>query len=168
MDAFGFAQIAEPKRRQREQLEFILVEVGAGGDLEGAAVMLCAANDDQGCVQRLFFGFDAEARKLVSVDFSCALPPIRKNTEARLQIQIDGVSNLGVRAGAGDAQKVATLFWFVKRSGQAERQLANFSANKLLRSARDVPGKIELLCQHVGGARGKKRQSDAMAFLRGS
>ena len=178
-DAGGAAELIEPKRRQiteiaeaaarceREDFEAVFEEIGFGGDFEGAAIVLRAADDDERRVDFAIAADDAEMLKFVANNFADSCPPIRENADARFQAEVDGVDDPAVGAGAGDAEKIFFLFGLLERSGEAERDFFYGAVNELFGGARNVPGKIEFLGEDVGGAAGKKRERDAVAVLMG-
>ena len=176
-NAFGAAEFVEPQRRQIAEIaeaaacgkgqdfEVVFEEVGFGGDFEGAAIILRAANDDERGVDFALAADDAEMLELVAKDFADAFPPIGEDAEARFELQVYGVNDHAVGAGASDAKKVFFLFGLFERSGEAEGDFLDGAVNKLLRGARNVPGKVEFLGEDVGGAPGKKRERDGVAVL---
>ena len=178
VDIFFLAKIAHPERRkiteiaetalrgEGHDLELVLEEIGLVGDLEGAAIILGAADDDERGFELPIAGAHAEARESVAKYFASALPPVGKDADACLQTEVHGVDNHAVRAGAGDGKKEAFAFRLLERSSQAEGDLANFAIDQAARGAGNVPGKIELFGQNVGGAAGKKRERNAMAVGR--
>src|SRR5258708_3331824 len=116
MDAFGATEIAGPKRWQVAQIaesalggeghdfELVFEEVGAGGDFEGAAVILGAANDGQRGVEFLIADDNAEMREIVAEDFAGALPPVGQDAEARFQVEVEIIDDHAVGTGSADAQ----------------------------------------------------------------
>jgi hypothetical protein len=51
----------------------------------------------------LAFGDDAKMWEFVAQDFAGALPPVRENADAGLEIEVDGVDDHAVGSGARDA-----------------------------------------------------------------
>lgn len=178
MNIFFFAKIAHPERRkiteipettlrgEGHDLELVLEEIGLVGDLEGAAIILGAADDDEGGFQLTITGAHAEARESVAKYFASALPPVGQDADACLETEVHGVDNHAVRASACDRKKEAFAFRLLKRSSEAEGDLANLAIYQAARGAGNVPRKIELFGQDVGGATGKKRERNAMAVGR--
>src|SRR4029077_16541889 len=82
VDAFFFAQIAEPQRGQvaevlqaalrcqSDKFELVLVQIGLSGDLERAAVWFGAADDDEGDFALLPFASDSKMLEFVVEDFA--------------------------------------------------------------------------------------------------
>src|SRR5439155_704986 len=132
-DALGAAKLVEPERRQVAEIaetalrgecqdfEAVLEEIGFSSDLERAAVILRAADDDQRSVAFAAAADDPEMPEFVAKDFAEACPPIGENADARFQAKIDGVDDCAVRAGSSDAEKIFFLFRLLERSCQAER-----------------------------------------------
>ena len=94
MDAFGAAEFVEPEAGEiaevaeaalggeGEEFEFVFEEVGLSGDFEGAAVVLGAADDDQGGVDFFAAAGDAEVGEFVAEDFAGALIPVGEDADA--------------------------------------------------------------------------------------
>lgn len=179
VDAGGAAELVEPERRQiaeiaetaasseSENFEAVFEKVCFGGDFEGPAVVLCAADNDERRVDLAAAAYDAEMREFVAEDFASALPPVRKNTYTGFEAEIDGVNDHAVGAGAGDTEKILFLFGLLERSGEAESDFLDGAVNEFFGGFGDVPGEVEFLGEDVGGAAGKKRERDAMAVLMG-
>ncbi len=180
MDIFFLAKIAHPERRkiteipettlrgESHDLELVLEEIGLIGDLEGAAIIFGAADDDKGGFELTITGAHPEARESVAKYFASALPPVGKDTDARLETEVHGVDNHAVRASACDRKKEALAIGLLERSSEAEGDLANLAIDQAARGAGNVPGKIELFGQDVGGAAGKKRERNAVSVGRKS
>ena len=163
-DALGAAKLVEPERRQvaeiaetalrRECQDFkpVLEEIGFGGDLERAAVILRAADDNQRSVGFVVAADDTEVPESVAKDFAEACPPIRENPDAGFQAKIDGVDDCAVRTGPGDTQKISFLFRLLERSCEAERDFLDRAVSEPLGSFGNVPRKIEFLGEDIGGA----------------
>ena len=49
-----------------------------------------------------------------------ALPPVGENANAGFEIEVDGVNDHSVRAGAGNAEKIALFVGLLERCGEAE------------------------------------------------
>ena len=164
MYAFGVAKIAEPERGKITQiakaalggkhgkLELVFVEIGFGGDFERAAIVFCAADDDERAVDGLFLRFDAKHGEFVLQDFEGALPPVGEDSHFRFQFEVYGVSDAAIRAGAGDAEKVTSFLRLLDGSCEAQRNFADRSANEAFGGARNVPGKSQFLGENVCGA----------------
>ena len=179
VDAFGFAQIAEQEAGQiaeiaeatlggqGHQFELVLKKIGAGGDFEGAAVVLRAADDDEGGVEFLVAGDDSEVREFVTENFAGALPPVGENANARFEIEIDGVDDHAVGAGSGYAEEIFFLFGLLEGGGQAEGNFFHGSVNEFLGGAGDVPGQVQFFGEDVRGATWKERERDTVAVLLG-
>ena len=177
MDAFEAAKFSKPQRREiaeiaeaalrgeDEDFELVVEEVGAGGDFEGAAVVFGAADDNERSDELLAVDGDAEARKVVAEDLARALPPVRENAEAGFDAKIERIDDHAVGAGASDAEEILFALGLLEGSGEAESDFFHFTVNEFLRGLRNVPGKIELFGENVGGAAGEKREGDAMAVV---
>ena len=160
------AEITETALRgEGKDFEVVFEEVGFGGDFERAAVVLCAADDNQRGVRLAFAARDAEARKFVAESFARAFPPVSKNADTRLEPEADGVDDHAVRAGAGNAEEIFFLFGLLKGSGEAESDFLDRAMSESFRSLGNVPGKIEFLGKDISGAAGKKSERDAMTVL---
>jgi hypothetical protein len=178
-DAWGAAKLVEPERRQVAEIaetalrgecqdfEAVLEEIGFSGDLERAAVILRAADDDQRSVAFAAAADDPEMPEFVAKDLAEACPPIRENADARFQPKIDGVDDCAVRAGPSDAEKIFFLFRLLERSCQAESDFFDCAVNQFLRSFGNVPREIEFLGEDVGRAAGEKRERNALAVSMG-
>ena len=176
-DAFGAAKFFKPERRQIAEIaqaalgaegqdfEVVFEEIGFGGDFEGAAVVLGAADNGQRGVDFLIAADDAEMRKFVATNFAGAFPPVGENANAGFEAEVNGINNHAVGAGAADAEKISFLFGLFERSGEAESDFLDGAANEFFGGAGNVPGEIEFLGENVGGAAGEKRERDAMAVL---
>src|SRR6266481_2549982 len=180
MDAFRFTQIAEPQtwqiaqipkatlRRKGHEFEVVFKEIGAGGDLEGAAVVFGAADDDQRCFDHFFVGGDSKTRKIVAEKLASALPPVGENAEASFEIQVEAVNDHAIRARAANTQEILFLFGLFERGGQTERNFFHGAANELFRGAGDVPRQGQFFCENVRGSAGEQREGNAVpVFLRG-
>src|SRR6266404_4011158 len=179
MDAFRLTQIAEPQAGQIAQIaqaalrgkghefEVVLKEIGAGGDLEGAAVVFGAAHDDQRCFDHFFVGGDSKTREIVAEKLASALPPVGEDAEASFEIQVDAINDHAIRARAANAQEIFFLFGLFEWGGQTERNFFHGAANELFRGAGDVPGQIQFFCENVRSSAGKQREGNAVpVFLR--
>src|SRR5438034_5032288 len=154
MDTLGVAQIAEPKswqvaeitkaalRGEDGEFELVFVEIGFSGDFEWAAVMFCATDDYERGFDRLIFRFDVEAREFVIEDFARTLPPVSEDTHFGFEFEIDGISDAAVGTGASDAEKIPGYFRFLRRSCEAEGDLAASSTHQPLAGLGEVPGKL--------------------------
>jgi hypothetical protein len=177
MDAFGAAEIAHPKGGQVAQIaeaalrgeghdfELIFEEVGVGGDFEGAAVIFGAADDDQGGVEFLIAHTNAEMLEIVTKDFSGAFPPIGQHADAGFQVEVEGIDDHAVGAGAADTEKIFFLFGLFEGSRQAECNFLHRAANELLGGAGNVPGKVEFLGEDVRGSAGKESERHTVSVL---
>ena len=177
IDACGAAEFVEPKRRQiaeiakaasrseSQDFEVVFEEIGLGGDFEGAAVILRAANDDERSVDGAAAADDAEMRELVTKGFAEAFPPVGKNADARFEAETDGVDDHAVGAGSGDAKKVFFLFGLFERSCEAKGDFFDGAVDEFFGGFGNVPGEIEFFGKNVGGAAGEKRERDAVAVL---
>ena len=180
MDIFFFAKIAHPERRkiteipettlrgESHDLELVLKEIGLIGDFEGAAIILGAADNDEGGFKLSIAGAHAKARESVAKYFARALPPVGQDADAGLEAEVHGVDTHAVRASARDRKKEALAIGLLERSSEAEGDLANLAIDQTARSARYVPGKIELFGQDVGGTAGQKRERNAVSVGRES
>ena len=113
--ALGAVQVAHPERGQvaqiakaapgRESHDFELVfeEIGAGGDLKWAAVILGAADDDQGSIEFLTAADNAEMLEVIAKNLASAFPPIGQHADARFQIEVKRINDHAVGSGAADA-----------------------------------------------------------------
>src|SRR5258705_1783625 len=149
-----------------KQIKAILEVNGFCGDLERATVMFGADHDDERDFAGLAFAGDAEMMKFVIEHFASALPPVGQNAESRFEFEIDRVGDATVGTGAGDAEKVTSFFWLFKRSGEAESDVAHFTARKLFGGLGNIPGKFELLCENVRSSGRQESQRNAVAVLR--
>jgi len=177
MDTLGISQIAEPKRwkvaevtkaalrGEDSQFELVFVEVGFGGDFEWATVVLGAADDDERSFDGLIFRFNVEAREFVIEDFARALPPVSEDAHFGFELEVYGVSDAAVGAGASDAEEIACFLWLARRSGETKSDFADGATDKTFGSLRDVPGKRQFLGENVCGATGEKGERHAMAVL---
>src|SRR5258708_6483400 len=104
--------------------------------------------------------------ELVIKSFASALPPVRQNSQARFELQIDGISDAAVGPGASDAKKVASLFWSFERRGQAESDVAHLAADQLFGGGGNVPGEFEFFRQNVCSAGWQESHGNAMAVER--
>src|SRR5712692_3373159 len=116
MHARSAAEVAHPECGQVAQVakatlggeghdfELVFEEIGAGGDFEGAAVILGAANDGQRGVEFLIADENAEMGEIVAEDFAGALPPVGQDAEARFQVEVQGIDDHAVGTGAADAE----------------------------------------------------------------
>ncbi len=162
-DALGAAKPVEPEcrqiadiaetalRRERQDFKAVLEEIGFGGDLERAAIILRAADDDQRSVGFAVAADDTEVPEFVAKDFAEACPPIRENADAGFQAKIDRVDDGAVRTGTGDTKKIFFLFRLLERSREAECDFYDCAVNQFLRSFGNVPGEIEFLGENIGG-----------------
>src|SRR6266700_2872899 len=179
MDAFGFTEIAQKKARQIAEiaeaalrgeghdLELVFVKIGAGSDLEGAAVVFGASNDGEGSIEFLAAGDDTEVRELVAEHLARALPPVRENANASLEIEINGIDNHAVRAGATDAQKIFFLSGLFERSGEPQGNFSNGAVDEPFGGAGDVPGEVQFLGENIRRAAWKKGEGNTIAVLMG-
>ena len=179
VDIFFLAEIAHPERGEIAEitqaalrgeshaLELVFEEVSLIGDLERAAVMLCAANDDKCRLHLAVSGTHAEARKGIANDFASALPPVGENADARLQTEIDGIDDHAVGAGAGDGEEIALAGGIFEGCGEAESDVVEVGVDEAPGSARNVPRKIEFFGEDVGGATREESERNTIA-VRGS
>src|SRR5262249_149313 len=150
---------------ERAEFEFVFVQIGLRCDLEGAAVVFGAADNNQRRVYFLASACDAKMGEFVTEDFARALPPVGEDADAGFEVGVDRVDDHAVGASACDAEKVACFFWLLEGSGEAQGDIFELAVNQFFRGARNVPRKIELLGEDVGGSAGKKREWDAMSIL---
>ncbi len=177
VDAIGVAEIAEPERGEVTEIakaalggedgefELIFVEIGFGGDFEGAAVVFCAADDDERAFDRLFLSFDTEHREFVLQDFDGTLPPVGEDSHFCFQLEVHGVSDAAVGTSAGDAEEIAALVGLFERSGEAKRNFSNGTAHEAFGGLRNIPRQSELFGENVCRAAGKKSERNTMAIL---
>src|SRR2546430_1828110 len=179
MDAFSPAQITHPERWQVAQiaeaalrgqghdLELVFEEIGVCGDLEGAAIILGASDYGKRSVKFLIADANAKALEIVTEDFARAFPPVGQHADAGFQVEVEGVDDHAVGAGAADAEKIFFLSRMFERSRQAERNFFYGAANEFFGCAGNVPGQVQLLGEDVGSASGKKSKRHAVAVLVG-
>jgi len=177
MDALSAAEIAHPEGGQVAQIaeaalrgeghdfELIFEEIGVGGDFEGAAVIFGAADDDQGGVELLIAHANAEMLEIVAKDFAGPFPPIGEHADAGFQVEVEGIDDHAVGAGAADAEEVFFLFGLLERGGEAQGDFFYGAANEFFGGAGNVPGEVEFLGEDVGGSAGKKSERHTVSVL---
>lgn len=114
-DAFGAAKLSHPKSGQVAEIaeatlcgqshdfKLVGVEISLVGDFEWSAVVLRAADDDQGRVDLVFAADDAKVREFVAEGFAGTFPPVREDADASFEAEIDGINDHAVGASASDA-----------------------------------------------------------------
>src|SRR5215470_16809928 len=127
--------------------------------------MFGAPDDNEGNFVLLSFAGHAKPLKLVIENFASALPPVSEDSHARLELKIDGIGDAAIGSGTGDTEEIAGFFGLCERSGEAERDVANFSPHQLLGGLGNLPGEFKLLGEHIGGASGKQGKRNAMTVL---
>src|SRR6202521_4311568 len=179
MHALGAAEVAHPKGGQVAQIaqatprgeghdfELIFEEVCAGGDFEGATVMLSTADNGKRSVEPLIANDNAEMLEIVTEDLASALPPVGQHAEACFQIEVEGIDDHAVGASAANAEEVFFLFGMFERSRQAEGNFFHRASNELLGSAGNIPGHAQFLGEDIRGSAGKKSKRHAVAVLVG-
>src|SRR5258708_21668874 len=105
--------------------------------------------------------------EIVTKDFAGAFPPVGQHADAGFQVEVEGVDDHAVGAGAEGAKEILFLFGLLERSGQAEGDFFYRAANEFFGGAGNVPGQVQLLGEDVGGTAGEQGQGDAVAVLVG-
>jgi len=129
--------------------------------------MLCTADDDKCRLHLAVSGAHSEAGESVAENFARALPPVSKNADAGLEPKVDRIDDHAVRSRARDGKEEALAAGMLEGSGEAESDVAEIGVDKAARGPGNIPGKIELLGEDVGGAAGKKSERNAIAVAGG-